>query len=175
MIRVIAVGDFHVPWRAQNVPGRVLSFLAEFAPDLILCTGDLGCREVLDLLWKLAPVVCVRGEVDWLDLPSLEHVEVLGVRFLLVHSVRDACLPRKDVDVILFGHTHIPYVRTTVVENKPVLLLNPGSATGAVPGSAPSLAVLSAGRGVVKIELYEFLSESSARVLRRCYLKETSW
>jgi len=176
MIRVAVIGDFHIPWRKDSIPGRVLSLLEDWAPHLILCTGDYSDEKIVDILEEISPLVSVRGEVDYVDFPAEEIVDIYEIKFLVVH--RELSLPyivyKKPVDVIIYGHTHIPSLRTIVVENKPILVLNPGSATGASE-STPSLALLAVEKNCVKVRIYQILSKDTLRFLNHCYLKVTSW
>jgi hypothetical protein len=66
-------------------------------------------------------------------LPEVARVELGGVRFAVVHETGDAagrerrCAQRfPDVDVLVFGHSHIPWDTTT---GTGLRLLNPGSPT----------------------------------------------
>ena len=65
---------------------------AEFRDvDLILHAGDVDRPEVLERLRRLAPVICVRGNMDqgpWAGhLPSLEIVAVGGLELGLLHDL----------------------------------------------------------------------------------------
>ena len=67
------------------------------------------------------------------DLPEVAHVELDGVRLAVVHETgasmgRDKrCAAQfPDTDVLVFGHSHIPWDTTT---DTGLRLLNPGSPT----------------------------------------------
>jgi putative phosphoesterase len=98
----------------------------------ILHAGDVGSLDVLGGLARLAPVTAVRGNVDTgLDLPDVAHLELAGVRVLVVHGDRlDSRAPERvaaahpGVDLVVFGHSHRPLVRRV----GDVLAVNPGSA-----------------------------------------------
>jgi hypothetical protein len=104
--------------------------------ELVLHAGDVGSREVLKRLRRLAPVVAVCGNVDravmGLCLPEMELVELHGLRVVVVHAIGppDFTTPalRKALDsfnpgVVLHGHTHRPDLRRA----GGVLYVNPGS------------------------------------------------
>ncbi|MDN5749251.1 MAG: metallophosphoesterase family protein, partial [Pseudonocardia sp.] len=66
-------------------------------------------------------------------LPEVAHVELGGVRFAVVHQTGSSKGREKrcsnaypDVDVLVFGHSHIPWDSTTA---SGLRLLNPGSPT----------------------------------------------
>ena len=66
-------------------------------------------------------------------LPEVARVEVEGVRLGVIHETGDAkgreqrCSARfPDLDVLVFGHSHIPWDTTT---DTGLRLLNPGSPT----------------------------------------------
>jgi hypothetical protein len=98
--------------------------------DLIIHAGDVGDREVLEALKKLAPVFSVRGNVDtepWaLSLPETEVVETDLVKIFVLHDVHALNLDpvAAGFHIIVSGHSHKP-ART---EDRGVLYINPGSA-----------------------------------------------
>jgi len=96
----------------------------------ILHAGDVGDGQVLKKLERIAPVMAVRGNMDygsWSNpLPSREMVEIDGIFFYMLHD-----LDRLDVDpsaagihVVVSGHTHQP----KIFQENGVTYLNPGSA-----------------------------------------------
>lgn len=112
--------------------------------DAVLFLGD-GRRDV-ELLQETPEGrtkmwVTVRGNCDWFssDIPEERLFEYEGVKFLMMHG-HTACVKggtgmleeyarKKDVDIVLFGHTHIPcdsYI-TGDDSNKPLRIFNPGS------------------------------------------------
>ncbi len=97
--------------------------------DLILHAGDVGGRDILDILATVAPVHAVRGNTDGgaeaSALPWTQAVPVAGRLLYLVHILEDLDVdPRAaGVDVVVYGHTHRPLVE----EREGVLFVNPGS------------------------------------------------
>lgn len=98
--------------------------------DLILHAGDVGAREILDSLKKLAPVIAVRGNVDegdWAQaLPLTEAVEAGPATIYMLHVLKELDLKPKasGYSIVVSGHSHKP-----VQEDKDgVLYVNPGSA-----------------------------------------------
>ena len=135
MTRVVALSDTHLPVRARRLPESVRR--AAGAADLIVHAGDWVEASVLDDLVELAPVVGVRGNNDGDDLrsrlPEVARFEEGGLRFAVVHETgaaqgrearMDATYP--GTDVLIFGHSHIPWDSTTPAGLR---LLNPGSPT----------------------------------------------
>lgn len=133
--RLLLVADTHVPKRARVLPAAVRE--AASGVDLIVHAGDWVSASVLDELEALGPVLGVWGNNDGDDLrsrlPEVAHAEIDGVRLAVVHETgastgrekrMDAAFP--DVDVLVFGHSHIPW--DTVTPNG-LRLLNPGSPT----------------------------------------------
>jgi putative phosphoesterase len=146
--RVGVIADTHVPDSLHRLPGEITRLFQ--GVDLILHAGDITSEEVLDELRLVAPVVAVRGNHDRLDLPTSTVVEVGSKRIGLIHGNRPEWkeLPSivsnevfdgrpfwwggfqrqvlrafQDVDVIIFGHFHRPYVAW----QQDVLLFNPGA------------------------------------------------
>ena len=98
--------------------------------DFIVHAGDIGSREVLDGLARLAPVTAIRGNVDrgdWaVGLPTTEVLDAGGTYFCVVHNLAE--LDRDPVaagfQAVVSGHSHQPLIR----EKGGVLYVNPGSA-----------------------------------------------
>jgi putative phosphoesterase len=98
--------------------------------DLILHAGDVGDPEVIDHLETLAPVVAVRGNMDygsWADrLPASKSLIIGKIKLFLIHDIEwiDRQMELQNYQVIITGHTHRPLID----EKDNVLFLNPGSA-----------------------------------------------
>jgi uncharacterized protein len=122
--------------------------------ELVLHTGDLTTRGVLDELASLGPPVhAVRGNVDEpalrVQLPERLVVEWEGRRIGVVHDAGPA--PRRhellrswfpDCDLVAYGHTHLP--ETTLVDG--IWIVNPGSPTERRRAPARTMAVVVDGR-----------------------------
>lgn len=104
--------------------------------DAILHAGDILVGEVLDELRGFAPVHAVLGNNDAElvgILPETQSLAFAGVRVAMVHdsgpsSGRAGRMRRRfpDADVVVFGHSHIPWDDAGVDGQ---LLFNPGSPT----------------------------------------------
>jgi len=176
-MRVLVIGDTHIPNRAKWLPERVVERIESDSFDLILCTGDLTSKKVLDYLKGLGDVVAVCGNMDHLPLPAYQTVKIEDLKFGIVHGHQ--VYPRGDVsqlreialelgvDVLVHGHTH-----SADIWKKDVLLINPGSATGVWSGGKasliPSFMVLDVEGNRVDVELYELL-EGKLKVTRRSF------
>jgi uncharacterized protein len=96
----------------------------------ILHAGDAGKPEVLQSLRAIAPVTCVRGNVDigeWaLALPLECTVTVEGWTIHMLHDLNQLSMDcaAGNVAVVISGHTHRPLVE----RRDGVLFINPGSA-----------------------------------------------
>ena len=136
---VLAVGDLHVPQRAADLPPQFREYLDSGRIGHVLCTGNVGDAESFEALRRIAAgFSAVRGDADELEgLPELRRVSIAGFGVLLLHGHQlapwddDAALlalaREHDADIVVSGHTH----RQSVREASRVLLVNPGSATGA--------------------------------------------
>ncbi|MEW2013007.1 MULTISPECIES: metallophosphoesterase family protein [Microbacterium] len=133
--RLLLISDTHIPGRARRLPDAVLR--EADAADLIVHAGDWVAASVLDDLRQHGDVLGVFGNNDGEDLravlPEVARREVDGVRIAVVHETgqkqrreerMDAAYP--DADVLIFGHSHIPWDTTTP---RGMRLLNPGSPT----------------------------------------------
>lgn len=108
-------------------------FAALDGVERIFHAGDVGGREVLSILSKIAPVQAVFGNTDPPGDPSLtahfaEPVEGLTVHVSHGHELGsptpEKLLARYDADVLVYGHTHKPLI----VEAGHRLVVNPGAA-----------------------------------------------
>jgi len=135
-----------------------LSAIKLFAnTDLIIHAGDIDKPEVLSSLQLIAPVVAVRGNMDkgtWAaELAETQAVEVGEVLMYVLHNLQmlDIDPVAAGFNVVISGHTHKP----SVVNQKGVLFLNPGSA--ALPKSSymDSAALLHIHRNSLSAEIIE--------------------
>ena len=133
--RLLIVSDTHVPTRARRLPAEVLA--AADDADLIIHAGDWVAVSALDELEQHGEVLGVWGNNDGADLrerlPEVARREIEGLRFAVTHETgakegrekrMDAVFP--DTDVLVFGHSHIPW---DTVTPRGLRLLNPGSPT----------------------------------------------
>ncbi|WP_405373698.1 MULTISPECIES: metallophosphoesterase family protein [unclassified Microbacterium] len=133
--RLLLLSDTHIPGRARALPDAVLR--AADDADLIVHAGDWVSVSVLDELEMHGDVLGVYGNNDGDDLrgrlPEVARRVIEGVRVAVVHETggatrreqrMDAAYP--DTDLLVFGHSHIPWDTTTPGGLR---LLNPGSPT----------------------------------------------
>jgi putative phosphoesterase len=133
--RLLLISDTHIPGRARELPGAVRR--AADDADLIVHAGDWVSAAVLDDLGQHGEVLGVWGNNDGADLrarlPEVARRRVEGLDVAVVHETGDARsrerrmdLAYPDTDVLVFGHSHIPWDTTTPGGLR---LLNPGSPT----------------------------------------------
>src|ERR1700716_3442961 len=135
-MRLLLIADTHVPKRARDMPAVVWDEVAR--ADVVLHAGDWVEPSLLDELEERADrLVACWGNNDGDELrrrlPERADVTLGGVRFTVVHETgssggRDARMARlyPDTDVLVFGHSHIPWDSTAETGLR---LLNPGSPT----------------------------------------------
>lgn len=136
MTSLVLLADTHLPKRARDLPPEL--WAAVDAADLVVHAGDWVDLATLDALESRARrLVGVYGNNDGpalrARLPEVARVEVDGVRIAVVHETgaaagretrMQAAFP--DADVLVFGHSHIPWDTTAP---SGLRLLNPGSPT----------------------------------------------
>lgn len=135
-MRLLLIADTHVPKRAHDLPARVWEEVAE--ADVVVHAGDWVSTALLDELEnRAARLVACWGNNDGPELrarlPERADVALEGLRFTVVHETgatagREARMSRlyPETDVLVFGHSHIPWDTTTKTGLR---LLNPGSPT----------------------------------------------
>jgi len=134
--RLLILADTHLPKRARDLPGEVWD--AVEAADLVVHAGDWVDVRLLDELEERSRrLVGVHGNNDHgvlrERLPEVARVEVEGIRLGVVHETGQAkgreercSAAYADLDVLVFGHSHIPWDTTS---DTGLRLLNPGSPT----------------------------------------------
>ena len=122
--------------RAKDLPAPV--WTAVDAADVVVHAGDWMSVDLLDALQARARrLIGVYGNNDGPELrarlPEVARGELDGVRVAVVHETGAAAGREKrcaaaypDVDVLVFGHSHIPWDTTAA---NGLRLLNPGSPT----------------------------------------------
>jgi putative phosphoesterase len=135
-VKLLLLADTHVPLRARDLPTQVWDEVAD--ADVVLHAGDWVTPELLDELTTTAArlVACWGnndGPVLRSRLPQRADAILDGLRFTVVHEAgattgREARMSRlyPDSDVLVFGHSHVPWDTTTKTGLR---LLNPGSPT----------------------------------------------
>ncbi|MEU5281846.1 metallophosphoesterase family protein [Streptomyces asoensis] len=135
-MRLLMMADTHLPKRAKALPGPLLDELP--LADVVIHAGDWVDTETLDLLEdRSRRLLGVYGNNDGpalrARLPEVARAELGGLRFGVVHETGSAqgrearCAARfPDLDVLVFGHSHIPWDTTAPGGPR---LLNPGSPT----------------------------------------------
>ena len=156
-MKIGVVSDTHIPVAAKVIPNQVLETFLREGVFLILHAGDVVEEEGLYDLMGIAPVRAVAGNMDRASIrdryPDRDLFEVEGVRILLIHGWGEPFgLPDRlyeaygDLaDVIVFGHSHIPYNR----RHGDVLLFNPGSPTDRIYAEKRSFGILEIEKGSV--------------------------
>lgn len=135
-MRLLLIADTHVPKRARDLPARVWDEVA--AADVVIHAGDWVEPQLLDTLEDRAKrLIACWGNNDGAELrerlPERADVTLAGVRFTVTHETgasggREARMAKlyPDTDVLVFGHSHIPWDTTAKTGLR---LLNPGSPT----------------------------------------------
>ncbi|MFB9924037.1 metallophosphoesterase family protein [Amycolatopsis halotolerans] len=135
-MRLLLLADTHLPKRAKELPAQVWDEVAK--ADVVVHAGDWVDVDTLDALEaRSARLIGVYGNNDGPELrkrlPEVARETLEGVRLAVVHETGDAKgRPARcdalypDVDVLIFGHSHIPW---DTVTPGGLRLLNPGSPT----------------------------------------------
>ncbi|MHA1486250.1 MAG: YfcE family phosphodiesterase, partial [Promethearchaeota archaeon] len=165
---ILTIGDSHIPRRAKNIPVQICDVLEKNVLngkfDFTFFTGDVvKAPRFMSYLKKItqSEVLVVIGNMDYYggnqNAPIYQHIDIsietkenLTVGLTHGHQIH----PRGDhtqlgylaidnnYNILISGHTHKEEV---VLTNNGVLLLNPGSVTGAwsfVASRNPSIIVL---------------------------------
>src|SRR5436305_6278788 len=123
-MRLVILADTHVPKRARDLPSDV--WAAVSGADVVIHAGDWVDVALLDLLQERSNrLIGVVGNNDGAPLrarlPEVARVDLAGLRFTVVHETgpsggRDRRMDgryRDETDVVVFGHSHIPWDNQT--------------------------------------------------------------
>lgn len=171
-MKIGVLADTHIPEQLAALPASVLQVLR--GVDIILHVGDVCELDVLQQLEPIAQTYAVYGDQDSTQvrqfLQEKQRLEFENRAVGLVHghhawegdwgtrlsyrlsagkrssALRASVLREfKDVDAIVFGHSHEPYIKM----HGAVLLFNPGSI---VPrnGRSGTMGILEIGPNAIK-------------------------
>jgi uncharacterized protein len=135
-VRLVIIADTHVPRRARDLPAALWRDIDR--ADVVVHAGDWVDESLLDRLEARARrLIGVWGNNDppplRRRLPEVARADLDGLRLAVVHETgarsgrearADVAFP--DTDVLVFGHSHIPWDAVTPAGLR---LLNPGSPT----------------------------------------------
>jgi putative phosphoesterase len=173
-VRLLLIADTHVPKRARDLPPPV--WAAVDHADLVVHAGDWVDVSLLGALEQRAgQLVACWGNNDGAELrarlPEVAHAVVGGVRLAVVHETgasagreRRMDAAYDDVDVLVFGHSHIPWDSVTPGG---IRLLNPGSPTDRRRQPACTYVTAVAERGRLRDVVLHALPPRSAPVRSR--------
>ena len=134
--RLLMLADTHIPTKARDLPAELWAAIE--VADVVFHAGDWVEVSLLDALESEARRligVCGNNDRGPLTerLPLEATAEIEEVRFGVVHETGPAagrerrCSRRyPDLDVLIFGHSHIPWDTSAPTGLR---LLNPGSPT----------------------------------------------
>ena len=160
MTRLLLISDTHLPKRAKALPDVIWAEVER--ADAVLHAGDWVEASLLDeLLARAKRVIGVWGNNDGDDLrsrlPEIARVEFDGIRFAMIHETgaatkRDERLDAQfpDADVIVFGHSHIPWDSVSPGGRR---VLNPGSPTDRRRQPVCTYMVVTIEGGALSVEL----------------------
>ena len=135
-VRLLIMSDTHLPSRARVLPAQVWGEVD--AADVVFHAGDWVTPLLLDQLEERSSrLVGVYGNNDGPELrerlPEVARITLDGLRIAMIHETGDksgrelrADRAFPDTDLLIFGHSHIPWDNTSPGGLR---LLNPGSPT----------------------------------------------
>jgi putative phosphoesterase len=135
-MKLLLISDTHLPIRAKKLPEQVWAAVDD--ADVVIHAGDWVSVELLDELTERADrLIGCWGNNDGPELrqrlPEVARETLDGLRVAVVHETggkqgRELRCEKAypDVDLLVFGHSHIPWDTTSP---RGLRLLNPGSPT----------------------------------------------
>ncbi len=175
-MKVLLTSDTHGP-RSAPLPGELLEVAA--AADVVVHAGDWCDVETWEQLRAASrELVGVVGNNDGPDLravlPEVVEVVIGGMRVVVVHESgaaggRDRRCARRfpSADLVVFGHSHVPWRSTINIDNRSMHLLNPGSPTQPRRQPRPSFMIISIEGGTLLDASLHHLPRTTAAQRRR--------
>jgi len=183
MIKLLAIGDSHLPRRAKSVPDQIIKKLEQLVEiekfDYTFFTGDIvNAPKFMNFLNSITEknLFVVIGNMDYYggnrDAPVYQNLNIsmrnndnLIVGLTHGHQVSprgdrsqlELIAIEKSFNILISGHTH----KEEIFLQKDILLLNPGSVTGAwsfIASGNPSFITLNINKkmGEVNVVLYQY-------------------
>ncbi|VWU49435.1 vacuolar protein sorting-associated protein 29, putative [Hepatocystis sp. ex Piliocolobus tephrosceles] len=164
---VLIIGDFHSPMRNLGLPDCFKDLLKTDKIKHVLCTGNVGSSENLELLKNIADSVHIaQGDMDDnFNFPEEISLNIGNFKIALTHGHQ--IIPWGDVnalmhwqkkydsDIIIYGHTH----KNSITQYEGKYFINPGSATGAfqpwVTKPIPSFILMAIAQNSIVVYVYE--------------------
>lgn len=146
-VKIGIISDTQTTEKIQELPKEIEEIFKNV--DLIIHAGDIEKQEFIERLQKIAPLFAVKGNMDFSELkeklPAGISLKVYNWRIGIVHSplsfwigshfnqvqeiVAEKLAKKENFDILIFGHTHHPYLKEVDNAGKKILLFNPGSPT----------------------------------------------
>lgn len=193
MNRILAIGDSHIPRRASNIPNKIYDTLNQLIEkekfDYTFFTGDIIKADVfIDFLNHNTKkeVFIVIGNMDYYggktDAPMYQKLDFLfpdnsKITLGLTHGHQisprgdqmqlELLASEKNYNILVSGHTHKEEVFLT---KKGILLLNPGSVTGAwsfIASGNPSFITLNLNEKTREIDINLFQLDNRSSKLKQ--------
>ncbi len=135
-MRLVITSDTHLPVRARDLPEPLWTAIS--SADVVIHAGDWVDEAALDALSaRSTKLIACYGNNDGpalrARLPEIAYATLDGLRLAVVHETgastgrTERCAARfPDVDLLVFGHSHIPWDTTAATGLR---LLNAGSPT----------------------------------------------
>ncbi len=159
------ISDTHIPSRAKILPQEIQEIFNDV--DLIIHAGDIENLETLRELEKMptihaqTPIFAVEGNTDSIGvkekLPEGLLLKIYDWKIGIVHSpfpfwlgshfnwiqekVAKELVEKQNLDILIFGHTHVAFLKELSFEEKKIFLINSGSPTNPL-FSKPSIGIL---------------------------------
>lgn len=139
-MRLLILADTHIPRRARDLPPQLWTEVDQ--ADVVCHAGDWVTTDLLDRLdARAARLIAVYGNNDGpllrARLPEIASADLDGLAVSVIHDTgptggRESRAASRfpGADVLIFGHSHIPWDTVTANGRAGGLrLLNPGSPT----------------------------------------------
>lgn len=162
-MNVAVLSDTHIPSRATAIPEAFRQRIRD--ADHVIHAGDFDSEGAFETVRSLATeLTAVAGNMDpEIGLPAVTTVELDGVEFVVTHGAGSKRTHERRViqtinehattenPVGITGHTH------EVVDTRSggIRLLNPGSATGAMPAARTTMMTVTTADGTVEVTVQE--------------------
>lgn len=172
------ISDTQTTAKVQDLPKEIGAIFKNV--NLIIHVGDIERLEFMQKLERIAPFFGVKGNMDYgeieKNLPAGLLLKVYNWKIGIVHSplsfwlgshfnqvqeiVAEKLAKKEGFDILIFGHTHHPYLKEIETDKKNILLFNPGSAMAPfIFSDKASVGILKISKDYFKAEIIPFKSK----------------
>lgn len=140
-MKIAIIADSHD--RLKNLQ-KIINYLNNQKIKLIIHCGDICSKKTLSYLKNnfLGQIYFIAGNAETYRMSKFKYqmsnffrdigeIKIGNRKILFTHKLENISnLLTKNPDIIFYGHTHKPWINTKTINNKKIIIANPGNTMG---------------------------------------------